>query len=111
MITTIDTLQHPIHDLFPEINSGYHVSVPTVLEEDYLQRKITVELGITSIDNEISQIAFAVSRFNKEYNKNPRFFALHFATDYLRSDKKRAEKTNLAFLLYSLLNLETANAI
>ena len=93
LIGKIDTLQHPIHDLFPEINSGYHVSVPTVLEEDYLQRKITVELGITSIDNEISQIAFAVSRFNKEYNKNARFVALHFATDYLRNDKERAEKT------------------
>ena len=30
---------------------------------------------------------------NKEYNKNARFVALHFATDYLRSDKERAEKT------------------
>lgn len=93
LIGRIDTLQHPIHNLFPEIDTGYHVSVPTVLEEDYIQRKITTELKISSIDNEISQIAFAVSRYNKEYNKDTKFTALHFATDYLRNDKERGERT------------------
>jgi hypothetical protein len=94
LIGKIDSLQHPMHNLFPQIDSGYHVSVPTVLEEDYIQREIISELKINSIDNEISQMAFAVSRFNKEYCKDIKFIALHFATDYIRNNNERAEKTN-----------------
>lgn len=94
LIGRIDSLQHPMHNLFPQIDSGYHVSVPTVLEEDYTQREIISELKINSIDNEISQMAFAVSRFNKEYCKETKFIALHFATDYIRNNSERAEKTN-----------------
>lgn len=94
VIGKIDSLQHPMHNLFPQIDSGYHVSVPTVLEEDYVQREIISELKINSIDNEISQMAFAVSKFNKEYDKDIKFIALHFATDYIRHNNERAEKTN-----------------
>jgi hypothetical protein len=74
---------------FPELDSGYHVSVPTVLEEDYQQREVLRELNAASIDNEISQIASAISLFNRTTSRDVAFAALHFATDYIRqADQK-----------------------
>ena len=73
----------------PELNSGCHVSVPTVLEEDYAQRHISTKLTAKSIDNEISQIANAVSVFNLLEGTDVPFTALHFATDYIRRPNER----------------------
>lgn len=84
VICNICDLQNKIAGFIPKIDTNYHVSVPTVLEEDYIQREITTELGIESIDNEIAQIAFAIKKFNVEFQKNIAFSPIHFATDFVR---------------------------
>ena len=55
---------------FPELNSNWHVSIPTVLEEDFEQRRIAKEIGVESIDNEISCMAIAINNYNNKYNKS-----------------------------------------
>lgn len=73
----------------PTLSTEAHVSVPTVVEEDYIQRSITSRLKFESIDNEISQIAFAVARYNRDFHKRISYTALHFATDYIRRPHER----------------------
>jgi hypothetical protein len=79
-----------------DLDTGLHVSIPTVLEEDYHQRQVATDLGARSIDNEISQVAWAVANHNK--HRNPadaaRFSALHFATDYIRAETERTAETD-----------------
>lgn len=69
---------------FPNLDTGMHVSVPTVLEEDYVQRGTAGELEASSIDNEISQIALGVTLHNRTHGSSVQFSAVHFATDYIR---------------------------
>lgn len=88
------------------LDTGYHVSVPTVIEEDYVQRQITNKLSINSIDNEISQIAFSIKHFNESQAKKVSFTSLHFATDYVRLPNERAIKTD-----FDLSNNRTKEAI
>jgi len=73
-----------------DLDSGVHVSIPTVLEEDYHQRHQVELRQAQSIDNEISQIAQAISEFNTA-SQDPvvQFSAVHFATDYIREEKDR----------------------
>ncbi|MCB1067207.1 MAG: hypothetical protein KDK56_03385 [Simkania sp.] len=82
---------------FPELNSGWHVSVPTVIEEDYSQRKASANFECNSIDNEISQMAIAIDKYNKANRCNEKisFLPLHFATDYLRSDHEKTKHIGL----------------
>jgi hypothetical protein len=68
----------------PTLDSGLHVSVPTVLEESYPQRDVAAALGAATIDNELAQMAIAVDRWNTEHGGHVRFSGLHYATDYLR---------------------------
>jgi hypothetical protein len=74
----------------PELDSGCHISVPTVLEEDYVQRELATRLKAQSIDNEISLIARAVARYTMLERKVVNFSALHLATDYIRTPHERA---------------------
>lgn len=74
---------------FPAIDSGCHVSVPTVLEEDYLQRNVAGEVSASSIDNEISQMADTINDHNRQGSSEVRFSAIHFATDYVRKKSER----------------------
>lgn len=73
----------------PEMSTGLHVSVPTVVEEDYVQREITAGLKINSIDNEVSQIAYSVAKYNREFDASVSFTPIHFATDYIRRPDER----------------------
>ena len=75
--------------LFPGSDTGQHVSVPTVIEEDYLQRDIVAGLVATSIDNEVSQIAHAISSFNHCAGARVAFSPIHLATDYVRTKEER----------------------
>jgi hypothetical protein len=68
---------------FPSLATGLHVSVPTVLEEDYAQRALAASLGAQTIDNELGQMALAVAAFNHRDQKRVSFSAIHYATDYL----------------------------
>jgi hypothetical protein len=74
---------------FPGLDTGCHVSVPTVLEEDYLQRHAADELAAASIDNEISQMACTIVDHNRRTASRVRFAAVHFATDYIRKQSER----------------------
>lgn len=68
----------------PGLDTGLHVSVPTVMEEDYRQREVAAVLGAASIDNELAQMAVAVDEWNRRNDRTVRFSALHYASDYLR---------------------------
>lgn len=89
IVCRIQGLRNNFLATFPELSTDFHVSVPTVVEEDYVQRKITADLKINSIDNEISQMAYAVAQFNREFGGNVSFTAMHFATDYIRRPTER----------------------
>jgi hypothetical protein len=77
----------------PKLDSGCHVSIPTVLEEDYSQREVTMQLKATSIDNEISQMARAISAYNNSALVPVKFSAVHLATDYVRTPDDKAVQT------------------
>lgn len=98
-------LRNKITERFPELDTGTHVSVPTVAEEDYLQRQLTVRLGSNSIDNEISQMAFRIQFYNKQSSRAVSFATLHFATDYLRRPQEKGLNLN-----FDLSNNRTEDA-
>ncbi|WP_331319004.1 prenyltransferase/squalene oxidase repeat-containing protein [Methylobacterium mesophilicum] len=74
--------------------AGRHVSVPTVLEEDFHQRAVLTELCIETIDNEVSKIARAIETNNRLSTHQVRFSPVHFATDYIRSIDEKLEVTH-----------------
>lgn len=88
--SVVTKLDNNLLKTFPHLESGFHISVPTVLEEDYRQREAASLLGANTIDNEISQIAFAVHSHNQLEGTRVAFSALHFATDYLRSSEEKS---------------------
>lgn len=67
----------------PALDSGGHISVATVLEEDTGLRAIADAYGACSIDNEIAQMANALASLSSEHETS--FASIHFATDYLRA--------------------------
>nr|WP_163017124.1 prenyltransferase/squalene oxidase repeat-containing protein [Streptomyces chartreusis] len=79
---------------FPDYDTGGNISVPTVLEEDYHQRKIATDLQASSIDNEISQMAWAVALANASNGTDVSFSSLHFATDYVRQPGEKILSTS-----------------
>ena len=85
---TVDLPTPPLLRRFPDLDTGLHVSVPTVLEEDYLQRRTATDLGAASIDNEISHMARAAAVYGGDFS------AAHFATDYVRSPGERNAPTS-----------------
>jgi len=60
IVNHVQNLKNGLVNMYPELNSGCHVSVPTVLEEDYIQRSISEEINANSIDNEISQMIVSI---------------------------------------------------
>lgn len=77
---------NPLLERYPDLDSGVHMSVGTVLEEDVQQRAHARRFAVTSIDNEISQIAAALA--NSADMPRTAFSAIHFATDYLRDSNE-----------------------
>lgn len=65
------------------LDSGSHLSVSTILEENIEQREIAKEFMVNSIDNEISSIAYAIKCFNVNQSRNVHFGCLHLASDFL----------------------------
>lgn len=94
VIEVVSGLPNGILAAKPELATGLHVSVPTVLEEDYLQRATAEHLHASSIDNEISQMAVNVALHNNVHADAVRFSATHFATDYIRGPKQRTLRTD-----------------
>ena len=93
LISKIESPPNRILEWSPHISTGAHVSVPTVLEEDYKMRRTVTEFGAQSIDNEISQMAEAVAIHNSVHKTEVTFSAIHFATDYIRSESERTLTT------------------
>ena len=89
------TPRNALLEFCPALDSGLHMSVGTVLEEDVHQRAYADEHGVQTIDNEISQMAMALGR--TPGGPRASFSALHFATDYLRrpGEEERRDLDNL----------------
>ena len=103
----ISGVENSFVKLFPELDTGCHISVPTVLEEDYYQREIaTKQYNAQSIDNEISQIANCIYQYNQENDCNVKYFNMHFATDYVRRKEEKILKTS-----FDLANNRTKDAL
>ncbi|MEK7102049.1 MAG: hypothetical protein AAB912_00265, partial [Patescibacteria group bacterium] len=62
------------------------VSVSTTMEETFKQRNNLKDLNVETIDIESSKIAQAVSNFNTNSEFKVKFGAIHFSTDYLKSE-------------------------
>lgn len=92
-------------DTLPTLDTGLHVSVPTVLEENCVQREVAGNLGASSIDNEMAHMAAAVAAWNWEHGGDVAFSGLHYATDYLRRPGELRHATP-----YSLVNGRTDEA-
>lgn len=75
-------------EALPTLDTGLHVSVPTVVEESCRQRHVATTIGAASIDNEIAHMALTVRRWNDsaagDVAGDVAFSALHYASDYLR---------------------------
>lgn len=99
------TLENKFVEMFPKFNTGKHCSVPTILEQNYYLRQVLEEEKVSSIDNEISQIAQTIHDFNNMNNDDVSFFAVHFATDYVRTFEEKNLKTS-----YDLSNNRTDTA-
>ena len=98
-ITSRVTLPNGLVLNFPSLNSGSQVTIPTVMEESFMQREIAYQNGARSIDNETGQMARMIQLFNKLHGKNVRFSTMHFGTDYLHTefgDEYREELINLS---------------
>jgi hypothetical protein len=89
LVETVQPPPNPLLHKFSELDSAAHVSVPTVIEEDYIQRHAATAIEASSIDNEIAHMAAAVARHNAATCSQTAFAALHFATDYVRSFDER----------------------
>ena len=87
---------------FGELDTGVHMSVGTVLEEDVAQRALADSFAVRSIDNEIAQMARALA----EEPGGTAFSALHFATDYLRAPGEREPRG-----VYNLTNHRRRDAL
>lgn len=103
----IGDLPNALLAIYPELNSGLHASIPTVMEESFTQVGLLRRLLAQSIDNEISQMAGAVRNFNQLWNKAVSFFCLHYGTDYLHGSADSLEKP--LFNLYDARSPEALN--
>jgi hypothetical protein len=81
------TPPNPLLARYPDLASGMHMSVGTVLEESMGQRETAERYAVTTIDNEIAPIAFALAGGPRRPDIG--FSAIHFATDYLRRRGER----------------------
>lgn len=89
---------------YPSLDSGAHMSVGTVLEEDLVQRTYADWLGVSTIDNEIAQMAEAIADCGCPGRTS--FSAVHFATDHLRDPGKPADTS-----VHNLANNRRADAL
>lgn len=93
IVHEVSHVEHGILLHFSDLDSGAHASVPTVLEEDYIQRETLDMLRVATIDNEISKIARIIEFYNSMHGSNIRFSPVHFATDYIRHNRERLLST------------------
>ncbi|MCF1485581.1 MULTISPECIES: hypothetical protein [Rhizobium/Agrobacterium group] len=91
-LLSISNIDNPLLKYFPRLSGGKHVSVPTVAEEILYQRDLFSKISISTIDNEISYIAKAISEHNLINDEEVSFSAFHYATDYLRHEREAIDE-------------------
>jgi hypothetical protein len=97
-IIDLESIPNPYYEFNSKnenILFDHHFSVPTMGEESFTQRQLIEKRLGKTIDNEISQIAFAIEPFKIPY------FSLHFATDYLFKQSE-SEDTNVQNLVKAM---------
>ena len=92
----ITDLPNALLQIFPDLNSGLHATIPTVMEESFMQAELLRKLLAQSIDNEISQMAAAVRNFNELWNKSASFACTTARITCTRAPKARSSP-NLTF--------------
>ena len=86
-IETVESPFNPIVDKFPELDSGQHISSSNVMEQDFRTIEL-VKSSAASLDLEVSKIAKTIMEHNKKHEKQVAFSPVHWATDYLRTEKE-----------------------
>ncbi|KFH43189.1 putative oxidoreductase-like protein [Hapsidospora chrysogenum ATCC 11550] len=77
---------NPLSSRFPTFDRGLHASTPTIVEQDVEFRTQLEAHGAASIDNELAQMAKALTDVHEENPSMPRIqlLPIMFITDYLR---------------------------
>ena len=83
-IEMIDHVFNPLVDKFPELDSGIHLSLSTVMEQDFETAALARSVA-TSLDLEVSNIAQAISEYNAQNEREVIFTPVHWVTDYIRT--------------------------
>jgi hypothetical protein len=94
-----ESIKNGIVEMFAHLNSGVHVSLPTVMEEDFCFRESIETFDAASLDNEASQIALNLSSFNVQHRCTVKFSAVQFTTDYIMRENDTTESEGVLFTL------------
>lgn len=86
-VKIIDRTINPLVEKFPELDSGMHLSLATVMEQDYKTSALAHSVA-SSLDLEVSKIARVVAEYNLLNNKQVPFTPIHWVTDYLRTKEE-----------------------
>lgn len=75
------------------METGYHLTVPTVMSETHSQAEDFAGIRPATIDNEIGYIARELALFNEQAKEEERahLHCIHFVTDYLRTTEGQQE--------------------
>jgi hypothetical protein len=83
-IKIIERLPNYLVKKFPELDSGMHISLATVMEQDF-DTSVLVHSMAATLDLEVSKIAKAILEYNQLHKKEVKFTPVHWSTDYLRT--------------------------
>lgn len=86
-IKRIDGIVNPLIERFPELDSGAHLSIATVMEQDFESSALAHTVA-SSLDLEVSKIAQVIAEYNLLNNKQIPFTPVHWVTDYLRTKEE-----------------------
>jgi len=93
-IEKLSDIKNYIAEYYPDLNSGLHLSVATVMEEDVNMTRLAKSLGAKSLDLELSHIVKAIQKSNKALARKTRFGSVHIVTDYLRDEGEQSKEIN-----------------
>ncbi|MCI0564286.1 MAG: hypothetical protein MN733_37915, partial [Nitrososphaera sp.] len=86
-------LHQGFKELICEMETGYHLTVPTVMSETHSQAEDFAGIRPATIDNEIGYIARELALFNEQAKEGEKahLHCIHFVTDYLRTTEGQQE--------------------
>lgn len=86
-VKMIPPIVNPLVEKFPELDSGTHLSLPTVMEQNFETAALAHSVA-TSLDLEVSNIAKVITEYNMQHAKQIAFTPVHWATDYIRTQEE-----------------------